>query len=398
MERRVLVIGSRGFLGAALISKLSALPETIVYGINRQADTKLPHAHRIVGDVISHDWATTLNTIRPHVIYHVAGADAQMPFSYQLLLYVEGTRRLLQAIVDSGQRPRLILAGSAAEYGLKNEVLSELSVCHPDGEYGIAKLAQTELASAYGRKYGLNITTARIFNVYGGSARTLSIAAMAAQIAAAELAPTEHNELNVYNLKSYRDFIHIDDVTEALIMLANRPMSHEAGYSAGIADQVYNIASGQSVSLGRVLDRLLASSTRDGHELQMKGLRMHGSQREEFSRANIDKIKQHTGWSPKISLSEGLERELDYWRDKMGVPRKPAKNRPNAMPLQAAHKTDDSKGLAQKLSIPVVARAPETEQELWDSSIIAARHPEIFQSVSRQLNANPAHKNSLQLV
>jgi nucleoside-diphosphate-sugar epimerase len=381
MNRRILVIGSRGYLGQALSRAVAQNPETTVYGFNRKTDLSLPTGQCIQGDLVTHDWATTLNTLRPHVIYHVAGASASLPFSYQLLVYAEGTRRLLQAVIDASQRPRIIIAGSAAEYGVRDETVNELSVCRPDSEYGIAKLAQTEVARIFARRYGLAVTIARIFNVYGGSNRSLAIASMAAQIAEAELKTDGSEELKVYNLRSCRDFIHIDDVTDALIALSNRPKAYENERNPSFADQVYNVATGHSTPLSRVLDRLLAASTRDSHELQMNGLKMHGMQREEFSRADIRKISQHTGWFPKIALSDGLERELNFWRSEIrGKHPGPMPERPYAPPSTHPELEPELEPLEPK---------PEERESP------TPRRPSIFDAVPQQLNANPAQSRSL---
>jgi nucleoside-diphosphate-sugar epimerase len=53
-------------------------------------------------------------------------------------------------------------------------------------------------------------------------------------------------------------------------------------------------------------------------ELQKVELKLHGLQREDISWADISKIRQHTGWEPKISLETGLNRELQYWRANIG--------------------------------------------------------------------------------
>jgi GDP-4-dehydro-6-deoxy-D-mannose reductase len=308
MKRRILVTGSTGYIGRALTKRLQTLADTDIYGFNRNPDLQLPSERRLEGDITDADWTAWLTAVQPHLIFHMIGASPASPFAHQLLVNVEGTRRLLQALADTGQRPKIIIAGSAAEYGLRDEAVDEMAVCRPEGEYGIAKLAQTEIARSFARRHDLPVVIARIFNVYGETDRHLAIASLASQIARAEAVFPEPSELHVYNLRSWRDFIHIDDVTEALIALAANTSRNET------SGQIYNVAFGRSVPVTRVVDRLLSDTRLSGPDLKKVSLSVHGVQREDVSRADTSKIRQHTGWIPKISLKEGLHRELEYWR------------------------------------------------------------------------------------
>lgn len=323
MKARILVTGSTGYIGRFLTRRLLKSPVNDVYGFNRHPDPQLSAERSLQGDITSVDWAEVIKKVRPHQIFHTVGTSAQSPFSNQLLVHAEGTRRLLQGLLDSGQaqQVRVIIAGSAAEYGLRDDAVDEMSRCVPEGEYGIAKLTQSEIVRMFVQRYDLPVTVARIFNVYGETDRQLAIAAMAYQLARAEALSPEPCELHVHNLRSWRDFIHIDDVVDALLTLAARPVATFTLGSApaGLDGQVYNIASGQSTALSRVMDGLLDETTLRGQALKNVSLRVHGPQREEISRADISKLRQHTGWSPKITLQEGLKRELNYWRKQVAL-------------------------------------------------------------------------------
>ena len=134
---------------------------------------------------------------------------------------------------------------------------------------------------------------------------------MASQIVQAEIVRPLPSELHVYNLRSWRDFVHINDVSEALLALS------ELGYLE-TTGQVYNIASGHSTAISSVLETLLDHSRLSKDDLKNVELRLHGMQKEDISWADIGKIRQHTGWEPKTSLTEGLSHEMNYWRENIG--------------------------------------------------------------------------------
>lgn len=309
MAQRILVTGSNGYIGGRLARHLLTLPVTEVFGLNQSPDSKLAPKNSLEGNLLEVDLLSWLEQMKPEVIYHCVGASPKSPFEHQLRVNAEGTRRLLQAVVDAGLRPRVVVVGSAAEYGLRDEPVDETTLCQPEGEYGIAKLAQTQLAQSFARRHQLPIIIGRVFNAYGHTARHLAVAALASQIAQAEANAHSPAELHVFNLKSYRDFIHVDDVVRGLLTLSAFPAS------TAFEGQIYNIASGHCTALSDILERLLAHANLSPAQRQQLQLTRHGVQQEDKSWANIGKIQEQSDWQPLVDLDAGLKRELQYWRE-----------------------------------------------------------------------------------
>jgi len=308
MKRRILITGSTGYVGQHLTQRLLTSSNNEIYAFNRAYDIRIPAEQSLEGNMLTANLLGWMAEVKPDVVYHCIGTEPRSPFEHQLQIHAEGTRRLLQALIDNGQSPRVIITGSSTEYGLVEESIDESSACHPDTEFGISKLAQTLVAQSFAKRYNLPVVIGRIFNVYGQTPRHLTVASIASQIAHAEMVSPDYSELHVYNLRSRRDFIHIDDVVDALIALSKLPTHNET------SGQVYNIGSGASTSISQILDMLLATSRLDRKALKRVSMRLHEVQQEDNSFADITKLRQHTGWEPQVTLERGLRRELNFWR------------------------------------------------------------------------------------
>ena len=110
--------------------------------------------------------------------------------------------------------------------------------------------------------------------------------------------------IKINNRLAERDFIHIDDVARALIVLSQK----------GRPGCVYNIGSGQATSLDTILERLLAQAGYEDAEILPLS-----EQLAERSQADISRLTGDTGWRPMVSLEDGLVRELAYWEDEAAV-------------------------------------------------------------------------------
>lgn len=251
MPRRALVTGANGFIGQHIARRLADDGWEVVRGV-RTAPLPVPSGTLALG---SNQWdlaclTAALADVAPDTVFHFAGlSSAEQPvdlYATNVML----TARLLEAAASQRLPPAVVLAGSAAEYGIVSEVCqptAEDTPCAPVTHYGISKYAQTMLGLAWARN-GLRVLVARIFNPIGkGMPGHLALASFAAQIREGA------NVLRVGNLDVCRDFLDVAEAARLIVALASR----EGSYG-----QTVNICSGVASPLRPLVDALIQHSGR----------------------------------------------------------------------------------------------------------------------------------------
>jgi GDP-4-dehydro-6-deoxy-D-mannose reductase len=229
----------------------------------------------------------------PDVILHLAGAAPPAPASQLWTDNAAAALHLLEAVAAARPSARILLVGSAAEYGPTDRRPAEESrPARPVNEYGRSKLAQTLLGRQYAHDAGLHIVIARTFNVFGPGmpARTV-IGAACAQLAGGAAA----DALRLGRLDSFRDFIDVRDAVRLYWQLALR----------GAAGEVYNVCSGVARQVGAVVDQLFRLGGRppvDGRQ----GSRFVSSEDVEYSCGDTTKLAALLGPPPARDFDASL--------------------------------------------------------------------------------------------
>jgi len=203
-----------------------------------------------------------------------------------------GTLNLLSAARDAGAR-RLVFSSSSSVYGdtpvLPKHEEMRLS---PRSPYAVSKASGEQYCQSFMLAYGLETIVLRYFNVFGPRQSPASqYAAVIPKFMSALLngqAPILHGD----GCQS-RDFTYVDNVVEANILAATTP---------GVAGSVFNIACGEQIAVGAVLDQiadLLQRPCEPTHEPARTGDVRH-------SRADITAACEHLGYQPSVFFAEGL--------------------------------------------------------------------------------------------
>jgi len=306
MTGPVLVTGAAGFVGRHLVERL--VHDGPVVACERSAaSAPVPGSTWQQLDLLDREHVrSVVRTLRPSVVFHCAGfphvAESWTDRIAPLESNVLATHYLLDALGRAAVPCRVLVTGSAAVYAPSPRALSETDPVAPNNPYALSKLAQEQLAIHAGRAQGLDVVVTRSFN-HTGPRQTPSFFApsVARQVARIE-AGVQPPVIRVGNLDARRDISDVRDVVDAYRALAR----------VGRAGTVYNVGSGESHAMRSVLDILLGLSQVE-IRVETDSERLRPNDTPDLF-ADATRLREDTGWRPRISLEQCLADLLAYWR------------------------------------------------------------------------------------
>ncbi|MCL1477832.1 MAG: GDP-mannose 4,6-dehydratase [Marinobacter sp.] len=242
MQKRVLVTGSQGFTGHYMVQKMVAKGYRVT-GTGTGSQPEQPGNDFYIQTDLTRSSAVQalVNKVQPNIVIHLAALafvghdDANAFYRVNLM----GTRNLLEALANTTIQPEcVLLASSANVYGNQAEgLLDETTAPAPANDYAVSKLAMEYMAKTFMSR--LPIVIARPFNYTGvGQNEQFLIPKIVAHFRRKEAV------IELGNLDVSRDFSDVRELVLAYQGLVERCPS----------GQTFNIASGQGVSLGRVIE------------------------------------------------------------------------------------------------------------------------------------------------
>lgn len=312
---RVLITGAGGFAGGHLADRLFAAPDSglEVWGCDLSGQRRPFHPEGLellAADLRDPNAARRIVAkARPDRIYHLAGqafvGDSWSTPWETIETNMRGQVNLLEAVVASGLRPRILIVGSADVYGrVPSECLpiSEECPLQPDSPYAVSKIGQDMLGVQYGLSHGLHIVRVRPFNHIGPRQNRRFVApAFAAQIAAIE-AGRQPPVLKVGNLAARRDFTDVRDMVAAYVLALEE----------GEPGSVYNIGSGRSRPIQELLDSLLGLA-KVAITVEFDAARLRPVDVADLV-CDARRFLARTGWAPRVPFEQSLSDLLDYER------------------------------------------------------------------------------------
>jgi len=303
---KALLTGINGFVGRHLSAELTANKYT-VYGMDI-AGSKNKNTACI--DLLNKQALKEyVFKVRPNMIFHLA-AQANVGLSWRKpqLTYevnVLGTLNLLEAVRELVIPCRVVLVGSADQYGVVgtlNNPISEETALSPKNPYAASKKAQEEIAEIYTKAFNMDILLTRSFN-HSGPGQGLGFLIPDVCHGIVQVEKGKSDFFKVGNLEAVRDFSDVRD-----IVIAYRQLG-ESGHSG----DVYNVGSGVGRKAQDILDILLAMAEKKPLVAQDES-RMRPSDTPVLFCDNT-KLKKHTGWEPTIPLDKTLNDTLEYYRE-----------------------------------------------------------------------------------
>lgn len=294
-ENRILITGSNGFIGRYLVRELLERGME-VFCVDRSPTSGGTAEFQV--DLM--DQAATrhvIDKIRPGFIFHLAGLIHAKNLEELYRGNVVPTFNLLEAIKGAKSPSRMVIPGSAAEYGrvtFSDLPLDEERLPNPVSLYGVTKVWQTTLARYYATQ-GTDVLVGRLFNLIGrGVPETLSIGAFAGQldkIKRGVIPPC----IAVGNLRPKRDFVDVKDACRGLIAVAEK----------GKSGEIYNICSGNSLSMEDILHLMIQQSGME-IEVAVDPGRVKGEDIDDIY-GSYRKLSFEANWRPIVSIGESVK-------------------------------------------------------------------------------------------
>lgn len=310
---RSLITGISGFAGGHLAAALLQRGEQVA-GIDRshgaQLETLGQNVDVTVSDIRDVDAVQrAVHDFRPDRIFHLAAithvGEAWKNRRETLEINVIGTSVVLEAAAALEAKPTVVMASTGQVYGdapADGVPVSEDVPTHPRSPYAVSKLCAELLARQSWEGEGVPTVIVRSFNYTGPwQAPSFVCSDFARQVAWIEAGLSEPC-IRVGNLDSLRDFSDVRDVVDGYIRAAEH----------GAPGAAYNLASGQAVRIGDVLDTLRAAAAVD-IEVQQDDTRLRKVDLRVL-RGDATRARRDLGWQPVYGFDQTLAAVLDFWR------------------------------------------------------------------------------------
>jgi GDP-4-dehydro-6-deoxy-D-mannose reductase len=239
-------------------------------------------------------------------ITHVAVSVAHPELAFDV--NAAGTFNLLDGLRHARPAARVLVVSSGILYGSLDSAetgFTEESPLHATSPYATSKIVAEQLVRSFVEDFGLQVTIARPFNHTGPGQTTDFACPNFARSIAAAMAEGRPADLMTGALEPQRDLTDVRDVVRAYFLLARD----------GIPGRIYNVCSGNSVSMAEVirtlaqLARIPVSTHTDPSKLRSREvMRLAG---------DCSRLRRELGWAPEYSLSTTLQDLLGYWVEQL---------------------------------------------------------------------------------
>ena len=302
-NKRVLVTGASGFIGQHLCKALFE-KEAIVVGFTRSTlDNKYLSEQYDVDILDEITIRQIIHAVQPEFVVHLAaskdrGVDtAAYREGYKTNLM--GSLNLINACQDLPVLARFVFLGSTDEYGQLQVPFKESDKEAPIAAYGASKLAVTELLKALSRSNKFPSVTLRPTIAYGpGQDDSMFLPALIRAL-------VEGRNFDMSLGEQTRDFVYVDDLVQAIIQALLAP---------SLCGDVINISSATPIridALAKMTANILGKGAEELLKFGAKDYRT--SDVMQYWAANT-LAKRLLGWSPTVSLEEGVQRTVDYFK------------------------------------------------------------------------------------
>ena len=301
--KTVLVTGATGFIGSALTTRLVALGYRVV-ALTRNAEmAKRPgYTH---GDLRDRNQVCKIVAeVKPHFVFHLAADNTRVAGSPQDLrqsidMNVTATHNLVEACSENSRLERFVFLGTCEEYGAGVSPFKELQREMPISPYSFSKVVGTHLLQLFYKLHKFPCVMLRPTLAYGpGQASDMFLPALIRSL-------MENRLFEASPGYQTRDYIFVEDLVDACL----------AAIQADALGNIINIGSGCSIPLrdiALIAARMVGANAED--LLRFGVLPYRPNEIMDYS-ADIALARELLGWSPRISLEEGIRKTIESYRN-----------------------------------------------------------------------------------
>jgi len=237
-------------------------------------------------------------------VYHQAAqAGVRLSWSDGFADYVGhnvlATQRLLEAVQRARPSARVVYASSSSVYGNQARYPTvETDLPKPFSPYGVTKLAAEHLCGLYAENWGVHTVSLRYFTVFGPRQRPdMSIHRLCQAAVDGSTFPRYGDGTQI------REFTYVSDIVAGNLAAAERD----------VAPGTYlNLAGGAEITLNDLIELVADAAgvpvaVEPGPKMPGDAFRNGGA---------IDRARELLGWSPQVSLHDGLVAQIAWHRER----------------------------------------------------------------------------------
>ena len=300
---RILVSGGAGFIGANLLRRLDPAHEVrVLDNLLRGRRELLPDdrdVELIVGDIRDpDDVAAAMRDV--DLVIHLAAfgsvveSVADPVENYEI--NVRGTFEMLRGAADAGIERFVFASTGGAIMGDQPPPIDEDSLPWPISPYGASKLCGEAYLHAFAGSFGMRPVALRFANVYGPySAHKKGVVT---RFIRAALAGGTFDIFGDGNAS--RDFLHVDDLCRGILAAAD----------ADLSDVVVHLASEKETTINELAELIIELADADVEIVRHP--KRAGEVERNFARA--DRARQLLAWEPELSLRDGMQDTIEWFR------------------------------------------------------------------------------------
>ena len=287
---KILMTGSSGFIGSHLKPYLK---DHEIYHL----ESDLRH-HGLV--------RTEVRDIQPEMVIHLGARTEVEQSFYEQITFSEinyvGSVNLIEISKEVPNFKNFVFASTMEVYGPqpKHTVCDHLTTPYPNAPYAVAKYAVEKYLEYAGRSYNLPYTIIRQTNCYGRKDNDFFVTE---QIITQML--KNPDEIHLGYAEPYRNFIYIDDMLDAWTAIINNPEKCK--------EKIFTLGPDNPIKIKDYVDIIAKKIGWDGKVYWDTKPERPG---EIYWLNSSGQLLEDTlGWRPKVTLSEGLDRTISWWRN-----------------------------------------------------------------------------------